>query len=118
MRFGPCLGMLGQDRYKKQDRRNLGVPAILTNHNKQTYANYALFPRTVAISNKIFFRFLEKLLQLSDFEEENFYVFFTLTPSKKVHGNTRHANKPQTAAVLNSSREALILTRMKILKHL
>jgi len=47
---------------KKQDRRNLGVPAILTNHNKQTYANYAFSFGMVAILSKKFFTFGQYLL--------------------------------------------------------
>lgn len=50
----------------------MGVPAILTNHNKQTYANYALSFETVTIRDKIFFNFLSFFLQTPDFEEEKF----------------------------------------------
>jgi hypothetical protein len=74
--------VLGWGRYKKQDRRNLGVPAILTNHNKQTYANYALLSETVAIGNKIFSMNWEKILQVPDIERENFQRILRLEGTK------------------------------------
>ena len=38
---------------KKQDRRNLGVPAILTNHNKQTYCVLRRYKKKVEFRKKM-----------------------------------------------------------------
>jgi hypothetical protein len=54
----------------------LGVPAILTNHNKQTYANQALFLEPASISVQKSLKKTPYKLQLIDFESEKFLIFF------------------------------------------
>jgi hypothetical protein len=54
----------------------LGVPAILTNHNKQTYANQALFFEPAIIVAHKYEKKLPFLSQVLDFEVLNFWMFF------------------------------------------